>query len=796
MKRILKRSLFSIVVLILSLTLNMQGIKVSAQDANEGNYEIKIEYGIDGKYKSYKYLPITVDVKSKEEDFTGEVEIRVPSSTPGSYDAYSKEVTIKKGESTKVSIPVMLTEGNSKFTVNLTKDNKSIVEKKMSISKGRISEGSLFVGLLTDDVNSLGYLGNVEYVDSNIPNPLTLNTVKLDFNSIGDNYLNIDALDIIFINNFNLGNFKAEHYSGLNAWVNKGGTLVIGAGVNESKTVKILDKSLIDVKSNGVLEKEVKVINDTLKLNLSQLEIADSEIKLASNEDKLAYSVKKGKGEILITTFDLGTEPLISSKDSVEVWNKLLIDKFQKVNEDYKYGGGYYSYERNSLVSNIPVEKIPSIWLLGGILAAFALIIGIVLYLVLKKINKRDYIWLAVPITSVIFAVIIFLTGTVTRVNDVVLNQINILNLNNDGKAQVKGIVGIGSKYKGDLIIEKPEGIVMNFRENMNHYYNNPEDMKIDKLRVKTTYRNNNSYFSFKDSDALNMKNFEVYGNDQTLPKLESSFNLDGGLLNGVVKNNLDSNINKLILVSGDSIWELGSVKKGEEVSLNNIELINVSGFDSYSHELTNRYWQSRWDKSIEEKDEEFKWIERYSNIYRVISEEAIVSSSDTKLIAITDMPIEYGFDFSKKDVSKFDTTVIIQDTVVDFKDKDGNLNYPLGHFKSVIENSVGSIYQDDYAGLINGEGEMTLAFNISEDIDVVSIDVRTLESKYGSSRTAEYLVFNNEINDYEKIDLTNGITLSEPGKYLSNNVMKIKVSLKEAGDGEIPKIAVKGRVK
>ena len=48
-------------------------------------------------------------------------------------------------------------------------------------------------------------------------------------------------------------------------------------------------------------------------------------------------------------------------------------------------------------------------------------------------------------------------------------------------------------------------------------------------------------------------------------------------------------------------------------------------------------------------------------------------------------MPIDYGFDFGEKSVSKYDTTAIIQDINIDFTDTEGNLNYPLGYFKGEI---------------------------------------------------------------------------------------------------------------
>ena len=105
--------------------------------------------------------------------------------------------------------------------------------------------------------------------------------------------------------------------------------------------------------------------------------------------------------------------------------------------------------------------------------------------------------------------------GSETRGNDIVLNQNNIISVDKDGKGTAKGYLGIGTKYKSDVIIEKPEDLTMNYSTTDNYYYSNQEQEETNILRVKTTYSGNNTYFTFNNSDALDMKSFEVVGKEQ-----------------------------------------------------------------------------------------------------------------------------------------------------------------------------------------------------------------------------------------------------------------------------------------
>lgn len=803
MKNIIKKSLFSALTLILAISLVFPSLNVSAKNKDEGKYEVKVSYGIDGKYRAMKNVPVTVNMKSLEKDFDGEIEIRVASSIPGSYDAFSSSVKVAKGEEVQVTIPVMMASEDGKFTVNIIEGGKSVSEKSVIASEGRVTEGNLFVGILTDDMTSLGYLGDIAYTNANTSETGSVNTVKLDSNIVGSNYLNIDGLDVIFINNFNMGGFTKEHYNSLNSWVNKGGNLIIGSGVNESKTVKIVDKSLLDVKSNGTSEKNVTLVNEALNLTISDLDIKNSEVILGSEGNELVYSITKGNGEILVATFDLGMEPLISSKDATEVWNKLLIKAFEEVRNNYMYGSGYGSYQMDNLIRNIPVDKVVNVWVLAAVLVGYALIVGVVLYIVLKKMKKRDLIWGVVPVLAVAFSLVIYILGSTTRVNDIILNQVNIIDVNEEGKGQVKSNIGIGSKYKEDISIEKPENISMDFRDEQRFYYGMQEENTLKKLRVKTTYRDNNAYFDFEDSNALDMKGFEVIGNEQSFPKIESSFNYDGGKLNGKVKNNLDSNIERLILVSGENIWDLGGIKAGEDVNIDKVEVSKSVGIGMYGDELNNKYWDAKYNHNnsgLDIKSPEFKNITRHGDLLRVLSEE-IIFGTESKLIAITDMPIDYELDFGKKTVSKYDTTILMQKTEIDFKDKDGNTNYPKGYFKGIIESTTSNANADEYSGEIYGNGEVIYNFKVNDEVEILNIDISKMESRYnnGNEDGAEYFVYNYKNSDYEKVDLnvSKSITLASEEDYSKNNNIKMKIVVNnEKGSGRIPTLTVKGRVK
>ena len=666
MNSFFKKGVKLILVALIIVTLPMGNFIAKAETKKDEAYQVKITSGIEGKFRALKYIPVNVEVTSSEKDFNGEIEIRTLGNYTTTYDAYSREVSIAQGETANVSIPIKMLEGSSKISVNLVENGKVLYEKKSLISNGRVTESNLFMGILTDDPTALAYTGSVSF-ETTMGFKGVIEKVQLDEKIIGENSLNIDGLDVIIINNYNMSNLKNEQYTSLSAWVNKGGTLVIGAGANDSKTINSIDSNFLNIKSKGNKEENIKVVDENLNLIISDLEVNDGIVRIGNSESPLAYSVDKGNGEILITTFDLGLEPFISSKDSKKFITSLLSDAANKVFETNMNGGYYQGYYRISeLTRTIPINEVVGVNSLIFVISAYVIIISIVIYIVLKKLNKRDFAWIAIPLASILFTLIIYFMGSKTRVNDIVLNQNNIISVDKNGMGTAKSYLGIGTKYKSDVIIEKPEDLTMNYYTTDNYYYGNQEQEEANVLRVKTTYSGNNSYFTFNDSDALDMKSFEVVGKEQVISNIESEFNLAEGNLNGKIKNTLGYDINKLLLVVGRNVWDMGAIQKDEEKEISALRSSSSGGLQAYSDTINQKYNEARWNNKGDIKSEEFKNILRVSALLGAVSNEVPINKN-TKLIAITDFPIEYGVDFGKKSVSKFDTTVIIQDAELDF---------------------------------------------------------------------------------------------------------------------------------
>lgn len=794
MKKTISKRIFTTILSVFILSLLITNVKVSASK-NNSKYNLNISYGIDGRYRALKYMPVTVQINSLEKDFNGEVEVRVTSDSSGGYNAYSKEVSASKGENISVTIPVKFLDGNSNGAVCIIEKGKVLYEKKLLISSGRINEGNAFTGLLTDDPTALGYLGDITYFDSNYSSTGKMNCVNLTEDLLDENGLSIDGLDVIIINNYNMANLNDKQYNSLNNWVNSGGTLLIGAGANESKTINNIDKSFLNVASNGTSQQNVKTGSESLNLILSQITLEDSTVAVNSNENELVYSLDRGAGKILITTFDLGVEPFISSEDAAVMLQDMLIETFDKIYEE-NYQGGYYStsYEISNILGNIPVENAVRPLTLGIVLGVYAILVGIVIYLILKKMKKRDLTWVLIPATAVVFTVMIYLLGSKMKIKDVIVNSANVISVDEDGRGQINSYIGIASKNKENIKIEKEEDLKMKYLSD-DYYYYGDKNYDAKTLRVKTTYTNDNSYFTVANNNVAEVNKFEISGKEIVMPKLENTLKIKNGNLEGTIKNNLDADIKKLVIVSGKTVWDLGQVAKGEEISITDLVSKGSFGIQGYANSLNVEYYESRWNDEIDSKDPKFKNIQRYTSLLNLLGDTGYLGTT-TKIIAITDLPVDYSLNLESKSISSYNLTAVIQEANIDFKDENGNINFPEGYFSYTVSELDNRVDYDYYNGYIYGEGEIVLEYKIDDNVDIKEINIEAFTDQWGYQYglDGDYYIYNYNTNQYEEFKLTSGsYKVTNDGSYSLDNIIKIKVVASENKNNAAPKLGIKG---
>jgi hypothetical protein len=757
---------------------------------------MKATYGIEGSFKGSTSIPVNIEVENKGDKIDGQLEVRVPASAPNTYDAFVSEVNIGANEKRTVTIPVNLPDNTLKLQVVLKQGENIIKENNVLVSNGRVSEADLFMGVMTDDFNGLT-IRSLDFTSLNNPNSKMRDrinktiSVPLELDSLVKSPKNISSLDVIVINNYNTSNLKKEQYENLSSWVESGGILIIGSGENAAKTIGNLDKEFLNINYNGT--------KDFNGYTLAKLNVKGAEIKLQEGEDPLIYLFHKGQGKVYVATFDLGNKNIAAKDKVMNIWKESLGNDFvDKANIPNRHRNQYVPYGIEELSNNVPYKENFNIGILVIIFLSYALIVGIIIYIVMKKLNKREWLWGIIPVIAIAFSFTLYTLGINTRIKDVVLNQVNIVTSDKNGTSQVAGYAGIGSKYKNDLTVQEPTGTNIKNYTNDN-YRENSDTNNFSKLGTKTVYRQNNSYYEFKQLSALSMKKFEISGHKETVPTIDAFLNYNSQKLSGKIKNTLGYDIKELLVVSYNSVWELGAIKANEEKEIES-KSYSASGLEAYGDKLREKYYtQYKFKSGNNGSKEEYKDILRIGYLIASIGETNPKKES-TYLIAVTDMPVDYGFDFGGKSVSKYDTTALIQDLDIDFTDKDGNLDYPLGYFKGEISDINENVDIDTHNNAIYGNGDLILDYTINQDINLLDLKIGYVDNnqhRKASGFKGSVSIYNYEKNQYTTINyMVNGESIKNPTEYIKDGKVRVKMQCNDEDGIGIPQITVKGRAK
>ena len=185
----------------------------------------------------------------------------------------------------------------------------------------------------------------------------------------------------------------------------------------------------------------------------------------------------------------------------------------------------------SNAVSQLPTLALPPIGGLLALLVAYILLIGPINYLVLQRLDRREWAWVTMPILIVVFAVGAYGFGAALRGSDVIVNEIAIVRGApgaTEGSAQV--YLGVFSPTRSTYQVSVPGGALLSSPINGDMFGGIGTTSVLDVLQ----------------GDPARVRDLAVgFGSLRTIraetavavPLIEADLRLEDGRLKGTVKN-------------------------------------------------------------------------------------------------------------------------------------------------------------------------------------------------------------------------------------------------------------------
>lgn len=777
----------------------------------DDSIKVDMKIGFDKFYKLGYSTPFRFEIENNYRDINGELQVEIPREDD-SVTIYAINVSLPNNSTKKFVMNIPMNMFLTKLKVNITDGKKTVFTKDFRIDPGSNME-TFSIGILSDDFDSVRYMNKITM--SNYGN-FSTKTVKLDEENFPQSAEELRSFNIVVINNYDTSKLSNEQYEAMKNWVLGGGTLILGTGPYHNKTlavfkddfisgeigeVQMLQTSSLYEIAGGNISEETDVMN----ISVLDMSIKDS-LTVAEEKGKpLVQKLEKGKGTVGIAAFDFGLEPLSAWVGNSAFADKLMVklipsSYLSEMNQKGMVNDNLYLMD-NALRS-IPELPLPKTSYLLVVYIAYILIAAPIGYLVLKKLDRRELMWVTIPAISIVFSAVIYITGFGTRLTEPITNVISIVEIDNSGTIVPKVYAGVFSPNKENIRIEAGDGLDLKpALLNQRYYgYRTMSDEEIPKRIDSKIILSPETVLEFYKTGVWSMKTIALEPSKALSGKLEGKLNYANGEFVGTIKNTSGFDIEECHIVTNSQYGDIGPVKNGETKQVkvkadsyfgNRYDLINAIYKDPYS-----RSQSANRRKLSTEEIVEFKESRQKRQVFEYSLTNKGIQKSGASLIAWSSTPYAKDILVNGDATRRYEKSFIVSE--VDLSFRNGNsVEYPFGYLKPAIINNMEEGSYDDYNEMFYGRGSFEVHYKIDSDISVETVGIQYTAVQKGKSQRIKQYIWSSKSKDWVEGDYSdykiNGDSLKE---FLDNNSMlKLKFELSDS-EMQLPRISVKGSVK
>ena len=771
----------------------LQGTSQSKKIINSGEvasaqneqFSIQITYGANNVLMGEAWIPVTVQVKNKGENFEGSARITVPSPVEEGGISYEKDFSIPQNGEKKLTISIPQLRNFTKFKVSIVQGDNVLISKEVrtGLEYGDNME-PLNVGILSNDAAALHYFDG-EYLDNQFG--IGVRTTELTQQSFPEDASALGSMAFLVINQFETEKLSKEQMDAMISWVEQGGVLILGTGTSAKQVLSGFPSEYLGGEIGNNHKKEmvydahngketVEVESVDLKVNGGTL------LKDIVNGAKI-WRVEKGNGSVIVTDFDLGSQSINEWSNNGEFATTLLEETMSDIVKSHfsyvYFGNNYDTSMANALnfYDGIAFPKTASYIILFTL---YILIIGPIGYFILKKKDKREKIWILIPITALVFNGIIFISSSDSQVKDTVGTTITMVDSSTSNWRE-EVFVSMLNPNKKAYAIQVVNGYkqMMPFR-NSYYYYNDNVNLDMNHYTIKE--QEEGTIISFEKGKAFSNDIFKMTG---TKKKEQGGFEknleltIDG--ISGTVTNRTGYDLVQAGIVYNGKYVSLGDMKAGETVTIksNEVELLRNTDASSIAGLLVDNMPYRTQEERARKNQLNDIYIYFGGRFERMVDNEGYI-------VGIAE---QYDKDYIVNSSIEESGRALFYDH---FKEKPiDSKEYYVRNIMTVLESSkTGNIDQTSnrvYMDLEEAEYKFDSAYNIEE---IYSSNL-TSETGYREQNLHIY-AWNYKTKKYEEIFKTEKkLTKNQINNYVNGHRMKLRFTCD--GYSDLPIISVSG---
>lgn len=760
----------------------------------EGGLQVTTEFGYGGKINDGRWNPLKVTLTS-DRDLSGDLVVQVAPQNGMSESTYVRRIELPAGTAKEVTLAIP--GGSYSKNTSMVRFYSGSVEKGDSLpfrkGKSYISSSSQYgglVGVLSSDPDTMNFLNLLQGSGQ------TVSIAPLEAADIGDDPMLLDGLDVLVMNDFASDTLSEGQSNAIRTWVERGGALVLGGGAGYAKTVGALDDLSPVEASGGTVSvtaaslasggggKDLPAGTSLTAAKASAKPEAD--VRYDNDGLPLIASIPVQAGKVWYSAYDLSLEPLSSWAGSADLWGGLLQSDLQIANMNGgMYGNSYYNM--SYMLDYFPSLHMPKLSGLVWMLLVYVIVVAPILYLVLRKFDKREWAWVFIPLVAIVSSAAIYMAGSSDKTNEIA-HTISYVKMDGEGKGVRSSSTALFVPNSGSYTVDFPKGTRVSMMGTDAFMGNNGlvsgelgsfvrEEPDTTQLRLGGM-----SYWSVAKFGV------EETGSVET-GRLSTQLTADEkGEVSGSVVNETDMPLSDAALIAGGKLYKLGTLEPGGSASLGKSITLSSGYYDIGSYLFPSQ--TSANDPYIRQRS-------MAQNVQVGSPINGSTGIENAFLIAFAENADD-TLDVGGKSVNNDRITMYTQPASVELV-QNGEINIPYGYVGgSVIHTNTTQVSDDGMGRFSASPGTMTIGYTLPSvgKVDYAQLDVNLPD---GKTQTASFELWNEAKGEWEPVNWKVGgvsQTYDNAADYVNDgNAVQLRVRVNEWTTLAMPQIKLKGAV-
>ena len=417
------------------------------REIRNDSFDMEVLIGYDGAMTYGKAMPVRVRIRNFGEDFEGVLGMNAYISQK-EYDRFEMNVAVPAGSAREFELSVSVYARQEQFTAEIVKDGEVICSASAKPAR-LVNPGAMLIGVLSTRPQNMNNL-NIDRENDVLARYEMWQTVQLTPENFPESEGVLSSFGMLVLDDIDPSLLSEKQQGLLDTWLRSGRVLVCGGGANAARNSAFLNRytglKLEEITtSENLLEGLEELLNRSVSGRKVKGTIAQySGVEPLARDPEghgLIWRTAAGGGRIYTTAFEAGDPKLNSESLMHYFWQQLLVDQDQGVYSTMMYSGSDYASSAAVYGGwNTPIHA-KSLLLPGLLITAGMPALGCVLWLILKKRDKRQGMWIILPVIAVLCSAGILLLAGKAETNRpmAVITE----NLIQDESGTIRNCVGI-----------------------------------------------------------------------------------------------------------------------------------------------------------------------------------------------------------------------------------------------------------------------------------------------------------------------------------------------------------------